>query len=378
MRKLPLLFAALTLGLACSADFDPNDDSGGEAGGKADTDAVRAALARVTADGNLSDVDVDELFDAAGNNLSRGEAGVIRDAIVSTAFAVEQAAFDRAHELAYLANLMDAELAHLGDPALGSFGGSEVPKAVRDLVATAKLSGAVTFDVRDRRNDGEGRWTPYPATSPPVGNMAFDYTEVTPAALAADIADTTVTYNAIVGTETAEHCNTPADCFEFDQARYETRTGGTGNVLSHYDEVRHPDLLARGSSGQKWANNCAILSDGSLHCLPAARRNASRDLILTNPALSRCNRRFGFADACRSVMYLGHIDIRAGVVVGVEVSGRVSKRVGGGRANLIDPLALLEAWGFELASGLRIRYGNTEDGVPQRNLERGIIEGPNP
>jgi hypothetical protein len=42
-----------------------------------------------------------------------------------------------------------------------------------------------------------------------------------------------------------------------------------------------------------------------------------------------------------------------------------------GKANFIDPIALLEAWGFEIADGVRISYGNTEDGVPVR--ENGVI-----
>lgn len=375
MRTLSLGAAAAAALFACDGDL-PGPDTP-DLDGKADADRVSQALARLTADGELSAGDVDALFEAAGDRVSTSEMLVIRDATEETAaFEVTAAAADRALERAFFANLFDAEIDHLADPAARSYGGSEIPEAVRALVARARLNGAATFDVRERRGDGEGRWSPYPATSPPVGNMAFDYTEITPAALAADLADTAVEYNAIVGTETAEHCNSPTDCFEFEQARYEKRTGGTGNVAAHFDEVHHPDLFARGRAGQKWADNCAILSDGSLHCLPAPRRSVLRDLILTNPHLSRCNQVPGSEDACRTVMYLGHIDVSAGVVTGVEVSGRVSKRVGGGSANLIDPIAVLEAWGFELSPGLQIRFGNTEDGVPVRNLERGILEAP--
>lgn len=371
MRSLPFVLA---IGLLACTDL-PGPDTP-DLDGKADADRVAQELARVTADGELSADDVDALFDAAGGSVSMSEMLVIRDATEETAaFKVTDAAVDRAFELAYLANLFDNELDHLADPAAKSYGGSEIPEAVRELVARARLNGAATFDVREQRGDGEGRWSPYPSTSPPVGNMAYDYTEITPEILAADLADTTVKYNAIVGIETAEQCNTPTDCFEFEQVKYEERTGGTGNVAAQFDEVFHPDLFARGSQNQKWANNCAILSDGSFHCLPAPRRSVLRDLILTNPHLSRCNEVPG-AEDCRKLMYMGHIDIRGGVVTGLEVSGRVSKRVAKGQANLIDPLALMEAWGFELSPSLSLRFGNTEDGVPQRNLERGVLEAP--
>lgn len=371
MRSLPLVLA---IGLLACADL-PGPDTP-DLDGKADADRVAQELARVTADGELSADDVDALFEAAGGSVSMSEMLVIRDATEETTdFKVTDGAVDRAFERAYLANLFDKEVDLLADPAAPTYGGSEIPAAVRELVARARLNGAATFDIREQRGDGEGRWTPYPSTSPPIGNMAFDYTEITPAILAADVADTTVKYNAITGIETAEQCNTPTDCFEFEQVTYEERTGGTGNVAAQFDEVHHPDLFARGSQNQKWANNCAILSDGTFHCLPAARRSVLRDLILTNPHLSRCNQVPGSED-CRTIMYLGHIDISGGVVTGVEVSGRVSKRVGGGAANLIDPIALMEAWGFEMSPSLRLRFGNTEDGTPQRNLERGVLEAP--
>lgn len=149
--------------------------------------------------------------------------------------------------------------------------------------------------------------------------------------------------------------------------------GGTGDVLASYDEVYHPDVYARGSRGQRWANNCAILSDGSLHCLPAARRSVVRDLILTHPHLSRCNAYPGYEEDCRHPLYHGHIDIRAGVVVGVEMSGRISKRAARDQATFIDPIGLLEAWGFSVAPEVRLRFGNIRSGVPVRDAEAGII-----
>lgn len=372
--SLSLLSLLLPLAIACVADETPGDFEE-PSGGKADTAAVSQALIRLTADGELSASDVDEAFEAAEDNVSMSEMLAIRDAIESTSYTVTPEAVDQALNRAYLANLLDHEAEQLADPNVG-YGGNQIPASVRALVAQARLNGAVAFDVRDTKSNGEGRWNPYPSTAPPLGNMALDYTVITPDGLAADVADTQVTFNAIVGTETGESCNAYGSCQEIQQARYEQRTGGTGNIAAQYDEVYHPDLMARGSSSQKWASNCAFLSDGTIHCLPAARRSVLRDLILTNPHLSRCNEVAGYADACHTLMYLGHITASRGVITSVEVSGRVSKRVGSGKANLIDPIALFDAWGFERSQGLRVHFGNTEDGAPVRNLERGILEAP--
>ncbi len=365
-----LLALLLPLTISCAADESPLDFSDPDA--KSDVAAVARALSAATADGELSALDVDALFDATGAVVSRSEMLAIRDALESTAYVVKDAAVERALEQARIANLFDYEVEQLTDPAVG-YGGTPIPEAVSALVSQARLNGAVAFDVREKRNDGEGRWNPYPSTSPPVGNMAFDYTVITPEGLAADLADTTITYNAIVGTETAEECN-GGSCFEYERASYQERTGGTGNIAAQYDEVYHTDLFARGGSSQKWASNCAFLSDGSIHCLPAARRSELRDLILTNPHLSRCNSLPQFAESCHTMMYIGHITARNGVINSVEVSGRVSKRVGSGRANLIDPIALFDAWGFERSPNLSVRFGNTEDGVPVTNNERGVLE----
>jgi hypothetical protein len=365
---------SIPLAVACAADTGP-DEGNDLADGKADTAAVANAVARVTADGELSAADVDELFDAAGNNVSLGEMLTIRDATESSSFSVADAAVERALENAYNANLLDHEVEQTADASEG-YGGNKIPEAVRALVSQARLNGAVAFDIRETRGDGEGRWSPYPSTTPPVDNMDFDYTVVTPDGLAADVAATQLTYNAIVGTETAEQCDGAGNCQEFEQARYQERTGGTGNIAAHYDEVHHPDLMARGGSGQKWASNCAFLSDGTIHCLPAARRSVVRDLILTNPHLSRCNNFQGFEDACHTMLYMGHITASNGVINSIEVSGRVSKRIGSGKNNLIDPVALLDAWGFERSAGLRVRFGNTSDGTPVTNAARGILEAP--
>ncbi len=369
--QLPLALLSLPLAVACVADTSyegPDQD-------KADTASVASAVTRVTADGELSAADVDELFDATGNSVSKNEMLIIRDATESADFVVTDDALSRALDSAYNANLLDHEVEQTADPTIG-YGGNEIPEAVRALVSQARLNGAVAFDIRDRRGDGEGRWSPYPSTTPPTENMAFDYTVVTPEGLAADVADSQIKYNAIVGTETAEYCDGAGNCQEYERASYEERVGGTGNIAAQYDEVYHTDLYARGSGSQKWASNCAFLSDGTIHCLPAARRSELRDLILTNPHLSRCNNYRGFEDSCHTLLYLGHITARGGVINSVEVSGRVSKRIGSGKANLIDPIALLDAWGFERSPGLQVHFGNTSDGTPVTNKERGILEAP--
>ncbi len=338
--------------------------------GKFDREGVESAIAVATGDGVLDGDDIRDAFDAAGQNVGRGEMRAIREALEDDSYEVTDDARETALALAYEANLFDWEREILATGI--SYGGSELPAAVTALVARARLNGAIAYDVQEVDDDGEGVWNPYPAATPPIGNMTFDYTEITPAVLAADIAATDLEYQAITGSETAEYCNGGA-CQEYRRATYETRVGGTGNVSAHYDEVYHEDVYARGRSGQRWASNCAILSDGSLHCLPAARRSELQDLILTNPHLSRCNPYQGYEEGCRHLLYHGHVDIHDGVVTAIEMSGRVSKRAARGKAAFIDPISLFEAWGFEISPGLTIRYGNTSAGVPVRDAEAGVI-----
>lgn len=362
--SLALLTASLSL-TACVTQDAPFDSDG--PGGKADdaSSRVTAAINRLTADGVLDENDAAEIFDAAGGNVSEGEMLLIRDALESTRYEVTDGARETSLELARLANLFDVEQELVSDPTAPSYGGSEIPPAVTALIAKARLNGANAYDVRETNGAGdELRWTHYLPTAPNTASTSLEYTEVTPTKLQEDIDAVDLSYNVYARTENGV-------------AVYTTRTGGTGSVLSHYDEAFHPDIYSRGSSGQKWANNCAILSDGSLHCLPASRRDENNSAILTNPDLSSCaDQEIGEETSCRHLLYHGHIDIRAGVVVGVEVSGVPSQRVASGKDILVDPIAVLEAWGYETAPGLRIRWGNTSEGTPVRNLERGIIEAP--
>jgi hypothetical protein len=75
-------------------------------------------------------------------------------------------------------------------------------------------------------------------------------------------------------------------------------------------------------------------------------------------------------------MYMGHITATRGVINSVEISGRLSKEISKGRINVIDPLALFEAWGFQTSPGLSITFGNDGDGRPVRNVERAVVQAP--
>ncbi len=338
------------------SDYEPSN-LGVDADAKADTQGVELAIRELSADGVLDADDVQRAFEETGRNVSDGEIRALRAGIMNPDIEVTEEARELALDLAVTANLPADEAQEILSGV--SFGGTEVPTAVTELLREARLAGAIAYDVNEVNSDGEGIWSPYPATTPPTENMAFDYTEITPEKLIEDMEDTDVEYNRIVGVETA----TTSWGQEYKRARYERGVGGTGNIMAHYDEVYHPDIYARGRSGQKWANNVAIMSDGTIHCLPASRRSERQDLILTNPHLSRG----------KHLLYNGHLDVREGVVTGIEMSGRLSKRAAKGKAMFINPIAVLEAWGFEMSPNLRIRYGNTGDGVPVIEEGTGLI-----
>jgi len=349
--------------------------SGSGLRGKEDAVRVEATIEPLVSDGVLDTNDVLAAFDSMGNNISDGEIIALRDALDRPDLDVSAEARQLAGDLATTANLFEWEQASITNPAGLSYGGNTIPQAVQQVVARARLSGAIAYDVNEiDEDDGEGVWNPYPPTTPAVENMTFAYTEITPDVLAADMADQTTVGQRKTGTEQRELCDdSTGDCQQYSAVTYADFVGGTGDVVSEYDEAYHEDIYARGMSGQRWANNCAILSDGSIHCLPAARRSVIGDLILTNPHLSRCSSYAGYEEDCRHLLYNGHFDIQNGVVVGVEMSGRLSKRAARGKAIFIDPIDVLEAWGFEIADYVTIRYGNTSAGVPQRDIENGVI-----
>ena len=342
-------------------NYGPDNISPELSDAKADAQSVELAIRELSADGVLDADDVARAFEETGNRVNDEEMAAIRDGVMSTDYEVTEEALQTALDMALVANIEGREAEELLSGR--SFGGTDIPDEVRNMVAHARLAGAVAYDVDELNSDGERIWSPYPATTPPTDNMAFDYTEITPEKLFGDLNDADVEYNRIVGTETA----TTSWGQEYKRVKYEPGKGGTGNILAQYDEVYHPDIYARGTAGQIWANNFAILSDGTMHCLPASRRSIRQDLILTNPHLSRG----------KHMLYNGHLDVREGVVVGVEMSGRLSKRAGKGKAKFVDPVALLKAWGFEVSPSVRVRFGNTSDGVPVINAETNVIESAN-
>ena len=275
-------------------------------------------------------------------------------------------------------------------------GGAEIPAAVRQLIGRARLRGALLYDVTEHQSDGsaELRWTAYQAGTPPLGNMTFDYTEITPHALAVDMA-TRQRYQVITGVEDGVVQYETVDAFG-------TGSNKPGEAGS---DSRHSDLYARGRSRQRWASSCAILSDGSVHCLPASQRSVFRtapassgtsteDLdykkwVLTARHLSRCHEAVveaeGFlheagdgepiaADSCRQLLMHGWIDVEGGVVQRVEIAGRLADVIDSDAAALIDPLALLRAWGFTTADDVErlvakspaMEFEVTDDGVIQR------------
>lgn len=225
-----------------------------------------------------------------------------------------------------------------------TYAGTDVPAAVQELMKKALAAGATGYNIAD--------YNPYGQTvASATGNMAFSYTEITPEKLAADLADKTTVSQRISGSDANKN------------TIYTTMLGGTGSISAVYDENDHSDLFARGPQGQKWANNCGILDDGSLHCLPAARRIENSSYILVNPDLARSKKAF----------YNGHVDIQKGVVVSVEISGKICKAIAKGRLVAINPIALLKAWGFTIQTGLKIRFSNTEAGVPVIDEVNGVL-----
>lgn len=327
--------------------------------GKADAvEEVQLKIDEVSQDMVIDVLDIQDIFEEMGNKVSVDEIRAVGKLLREKPDLFEPSAIELTKRLAVTANIDGEERDLLLSGK--TFAGTEVPDAVKEVIATARLNGAVAYDVNEQDDDGEGVWSPYPSITPPTGNMTFEYTEITPEVLKADIEDTDVEYNMIVGTTTA----TTWWGQEYKTAKYEVAKGGTGNIAAHYDEVYHEDIYARGRQGQKWANNCAILADGALHCLPAARRSEAQDLILTNPALARRD---------KHMLYNGHIEVSNGVVTGVEMSGRLSKLAARGKATFVDPIAVLKAWGFEISPGVRIRYGNTSKGIPVQVEDQYVI-----
>ena len=475
--SMRLMVALSLLPAACDSDSaGPGPDDQGPAGGKADAAAVEDALADLTADGELSADDVRQLFAETGNRVGESEMAAIEAALTddnlmaNMGYTLAPDAFDTGLNLALRSNLFDYEVEAIDEAT--SFGGNEVPEEVQKALARARLAGAVAYDIRELDNDCDptllvpdetdpsemvpqdcGEWAHYPAGSAPVANMTFAHTEVTPKKLAEDPANGG---NGRIGA---------------------TGSPGEGSVFQKI-------------AGQTWANNCAILSDGSFHCLPSHRGGFGVGLWLTNPALSRCpaqqfsattdangdvdvtvdveffrmfvdffvgnglgsnllpdqfhnaidvlndqlarehrdadaaadaaaadaraeaeadgvtdpaeldaiaeeaaeaaraeslaegvNTQLGgldhipeqpgvdYTEACKHILWHGHVNASNGRITHIGTSGRPAKRVGEGRDVLVDPAPILRAWGFQVDTETRSEHSTVRHASdPERNV----------
>ncbi len=303
----------------------------------AGTAEIQAKITQLTADQNLSAQDIAEIFATAGDKIIPADALLISQAVTAPqGYTVDAAALKAAKTASVTKDLSAAEAKKVTSGK--SFAGTTIPAAVLEVLATARLAGAVAYDVRD------GEWNPYSPSTKATENMTFSHTEITPEKLDADKNDTTTESNWITGyTQNGD-----------GEATYTKKKGGTGNILTFYDHAQHSDVYARGTEGQLWSDNCGFLSDGTLHCLPAARRWVGSDYILTNADLSRG----------QHMLYNGHIDAQGGEIISVEMSGKISKKAGKGSYAFVDPIALLKAWGYKISPNVTVQFSNTSDGTP--------------
>ena len=237
----------------------------------------------------------------------------------------------------------------LGPGATRSYGGTPIKEAVKAAMKAELAKGAIRYDVREMKPDpvfdtshGEpqmhldGKYNPYAQDQRAVDSMAFDYTELTPEKIQKDMT-TPQTWQELDGYTDATR----------KVAKFKTVTGTPkgGNISALYDEASWPQTKARGPGGQKYANNFAILADGSVHAVPASRRTAAEPWrILTTASLARG----------KPMVFNGHLGMTNGVITYVGMSGRLCKLEDKGDAKFIDPIPVLLAAGFKLAPGLKV------------------------
>lgn len=313
-------------------------------------------------------VNADEIQEAAKALVPRGQYEIAPDARLFL-----QGEVRSIQELQKQAEMQNGEVTRRGRTlaaeekailkpgvATKTYGGSAVPEKVKETLNAMLKAGATAFDVAELDNNPEkdehdptqwtltGKWSPYPQELAPTGNMAFSYTELTPDKIAKDMA-TSKKEKVLVGFDTkSETDRRTGKTVTWQEPRYEERTmKGTGNIVTRYDEAGHPEMRALGEQGERYASNFAILADGTFHAVPAMRRTEDQpNLILTNPSLARGKR----------LLFNGHIEMRGGVVTSIGLSGRLQKLAADGDAKFVNPVKLLEAWGFQMSPNLQVHF----------------------
>lgn len=333
---------------------------------------VKNALTRVASDNKLDVKDVDSVLSELGS-ISPDEVAELRKQVdafsgsldpdaarkLSDALGALDSQRQRAASInsrvEYQKSQLTADMTRRLEPntRTESFGGTVIPEAVKQVVRDALAAGATAYDVREMKPNpiydtahGEGhvaldgKFNPYAQEQRAVDSLAFDHTELTPEKIEKDM-NTVQTYKVLTGYEKQ---------YGQEVATFKEVSGkGSGDITALYDEASWPETFARARGGQKYANNFAILADGSVHCVPASRRSAGEpNRILTTASLARG----------QLMLFNGHLDMRAGVVTYVGMSGRLCKLQQKNEAKFVDPLELLKAWGFKLAPGLTV----TEEG----------------
>lgn len=328
---------------------------------------VRNAFAQVAADRRITAQDVDRILSSAGA-ISRDEQAAMKAEADKFAGMMDPDAkrklqeklgeidslraqatrHNRNVELKQASLSAETKTLLTEGVATKSFGGSAIPEAVKKALNEQLKTGITVYDVRELKPDpvydtshGEpeltldGKFNPYSQEAGKGDSLAFSHTELTPEKIKLDM-ETEQTFNVIKGTKTVNGNQV---------AEYEKVTmKGNGRITELYDEAHHPDTMARGAGGQKYASNFAILADGSFHAVPASRRSKTNPgLILTTASLGRG----------KQMLFNGHIHMEKGVVTYVGMSGRLGKLKEDG-AKFVDPVALLKAWGFQVTPGLTV------------------------
>jgi len=332
LRCYALLFIFF---ISCQTVKDPNGSS------LASTAEVNAEIERIKKAGKMVEADIEKIFAATGGNVSHSEGmAIFRFFKGQSGFQVPPEMLQKALDYALVWKLKPKEQKALQKRI--SLNGEPIPEEVIRILSWARLAGAIPYDVSSTSG---GNFTPYEQSRRPKGSLAWDYTQITPKSLKADMDDRTVVNKIIETSPSIKY--TKSDC-----------ANGRGSIISRYDERSvhsHTDTFARGENCQKWANNCAIMYDGSLHCLPASRRQEGTSLILTNPSLGRR----------KHMLFNGHINARNGVITYVGMSGRIAKQAADPDGKpFVDATALIKAWGIKVNPGVTTQsehYGTSRD-----------------